>query len=564
MNSHDLNIDTIKDAVRGIEEYLWISVKHRHAVGINRVLFTLIEVYRSLSSGLTTNLYLKDKDEFNLRLQGMKLMIGCYGRLGGILIDEKVEEGFHTYIEFITDVIGQLNFELPESEQDVSKALLIWNELQEIEKQLTESKLKTLFQVCAKAIDKKIYSLVYSFVKEMTSEHPRVININKKQLFRILEEDRLERFWIDTISVTGINSMNVFGLLGRPINAISRCYLILRSYSIFKCVAMDTLMSFPIPEDKNKKRDLYYLIDSLKMNKSFLDEAYNDLLLDKSAWEELFKGKFAVYLEKTWLLINERFSDLDQKQKEIETSLPLDEEKVRGFKQTLTDSFQKFRCGNSWIDYQFQKFLKDMEIRKSYKRAAGKMPIPRDMFVYGLNIIGDLVARDFGNKLAQDEISIIMNFVRGIAEKKDVESILSQESLLGAMVETLFGSQFLAIIASSENRIGISKWPVFRGQILNSETNFPLTFKGTEYSCRFFFYYPAIASNEIIVMPLSALKVESEEVPLVEINERFRFSDYEGDTSEKVEFIMDLIMKSIVLKEDLKAVVITFSTSPKR
>jgi len=559
MSSHNLNTDIIKDAIRGIEEYLSIAIKHRHGIGINSVLFILVELYRVLSSGLSTNLYVKDKGRFSSGVEELKWVIACYGRLGGLLIDKRVEEGFSTYIEFITDVVGKLNFEYPQSDQEeLEKGLLIWSELQEIENDLTGRKLKTLFQVCAKAIDKKIYSLVYSFAKEMTSEHPRVINLNKQQLFRILEEDKLERFWVDTIS--SIKEVNVFGLLERPINSISKCYLILRSYSIFKGVKPDNLMTFPIPKDKDKKRDLYYLIDSLKLNKSFLDEAYNDLLSEKSSWEELFKGKFVDFLEKTMSIINERYGSFQQKQKEIEASLPLDEEKISGFRQILTDSFLKFRNRNSWIDYIFQSYPQNIEDRKSYERLARRSLMPRDMFVYGLNVIGNLIAGDLGNQLAQIEISGIIDRIRHIAEKKVVENIPSQESLLETVANMSFKSESLAVIASSENRIAISKWPIFRGRVLNSTTDFSLAFNGTNYSCRFFFYHPAINNNEFIVLPLGALKVESEEVPLIEINQIFRFSDYKGDTSEKVEFIMELIMKSVVLKNGYKAIVITFGT----
>jgi hypothetical protein len=494
----------------------------------------------------------------------MRLVIACYGRLGRLLIDERAEEGFHTYIQFTTDVIGGVNFSYPELDQDYSKeALQIWNELQEIDRGLSESKLKTLFLVAAKAIDKRIYSLVYSFVKEMATEHPRVININKKQLFRILQGDMLERFWIDSSSTTGTGVSNIFGLLDFPINAISKCYLILRSYSIFKGVEPGKVMTFTIPKDNDKKRDLYYLIESFKLNKPFLDDAYADLVSDKSSWEELYKGKFMAFLQETWSLINERVGGFEQIQNEIKASLPLDEEKVRGFREALTDSFLDFRKHNSWIDYVFESFPQDMENRKSYERVARLSLVPRDMFIYGLNVMGNFVAGDLGRELAQLEINGIIGVVGGLAERRRSEDPFSQEGLIEALALTPLGSQDLAILMNGKDRMEVSHWPFFRGTLLGSQPEFRLNYGGIEYLYRLFFYHQAIAPNEVIVLPLNALEVVSENFPLVAISEKIRFSAYKEDNFEKVEFIMELIVKSVVLKDEYKAVMITFGTTPK-
>jgi len=551
MNNQNINIDTIKNTVDCIVEYLFISIKHRHSLSINRVLFTIVEIYRMLSSGLTTKLYLKDKDLFESRVKGMKIIISGYGRLGRLLIDNKIEDGFLTYLEFITDTIGNINFEYPESES-------AWDELQEINNKLIDDKLNTLFLVCAKAINKEIYSFVFLILKEMTSEDPNFIDINKKQLFRLLEDERLERFWKNGVSFQGAGEMNVFGLLERPINAISKCYLILRSYSLYKGIDLSKLMTFPIPKDKEKKRTLYYLIDSFKLHKHFLDDAYKDLLSEKSSWEELFKGNFIKSLDDTWSIINKCTENFDQKQKEIKISMPLDDEKIKTFRQILLDSFFKVRQKNTWIDYSFQEFSYELEDRKLYERVARRSLMSRDIFAYGLNVIGNILAQDLGNALSNSEINGIINRVREVTLKKSFESELTQDCLTNAMEETPLGSQSIAIIASNQNRIRISNWPIFRGKYLNSDTDFSLFSKGKEYISKFFFYNSTIENNEIILIPLKSLKVETEDIPLVEINEMFKFSDYKADASDQVEFIMELIIKSIELKKDYKALSITF------
>lgn len=550
-------IDTIRNVLDRIEKYLWIAIKHKNRVGINRILFSFIEIYRPFSLTLNTELYIRNKMKFNLSVTVMKLIINRYGRLGGILIDERAEDGFQQFIQFANDLPGETMFVYPSLEDD-SEAISVWDELQKVNDTLTDAKFRTLFLVCAKAMDKKSYSFIYELVRSMESGHPRVHDISKEKLFGMLDGSKLERFWVNSISIRDSAAQDVFGLLKRPVNPISKSYLLLRSYSLFKGVEPDKLMTFPVPLGKDEKVELYHLLDSYRLNKSFLEEAYADLITERPVWEELFRGGFHEWLEKTHNLINDRVAGFEEKQHEIKFSLPLDEEKIQAFKDRLKSAFLEYRKKNDWVQYEFQEFPEDLELRKRWKRVGLRSLLPRDLFTYGLNAYGDILAGQVGGQLGEADIRGVITYLGGVAERVDTQDPLSQQLLLDAIRQGRFAGSDLVVLIEGVHRSNILNWPVFYGNIPNEKSGIDITVDERVFRVQFCYYHGVIGKETILVLPPDVVKVQTEKYPHIEINDRFKFSDYKDDVSGKAEFIADVVVASIALQEESKALVISF------
>lgn len=534
-------------------KYLWISIKHKNSIGINRPIFSIREIYRFFSGILSTSLYLDNKVKFDTIVKILELIIKYYGLIGRDLITTNTAEGYLEYIRFSSDFLGSKHFDYPAydiqttTEIEIERYNSVWNELQEISENLQYEKFKRLFLFCCKALHEGNYHIIYSLVKEMDTGHPRVSDLSKDELLNILKNSRLELFWIGSMSLSDTSISDIFDWSEHPASPITKCYLILRSYSIFKEVPLDSIMTFSIPQSNDRKVILHNKIDFFIRNKDFLSEAYKELLNEKLKWDELFKGKFIPILEETMKLINKRIAEFPPILAKIKLQLPLDVAKISSFKEQITKSFADYRAALNWVNFNFVEYPQDIEKRVDFDRKGLRSLLPRDMFLYGMFAINTIAAGQIAKNLIDSESEDILNSIKKVSTAYKLENNFSQKNLFNVICNNKFTGDELVVLLNISHLRNVIKWPIIQenAKAYRDEQKISVTLDEKDTTIKFV-YLNILRKDEIFVLPLRIISIETERTPLLEINEQFKFNDYTGDTSDKVEFIIELITNPVI------------------
>jgi len=113
------------------------------------------------------------------------------------------------------------------------------------------------------------------------------------------------------------------------------------------------------------------------------------------------------------------------------------------------------------------------------------------------------------------------------------------------------------VLVEGAHRRSILNWPIFH-DIPREKSGAVVTVGKRVFTIRIFYYHGVMEKEQLLILPPDVVKVQTEKYPHIEINEKFKFSDYRDDVSDKIEFIADVVVASITLQEENKALVVSF------
>lgn len=509
----------IERSLKKCRKYLGIALKSKSRSGIYCSISALRSLYRN-------NLLNKESQFSNNKLEevlwGLKLIIRYYGRLGGDIVDAGYEDDFDNYMEFPVDLLGQRLPYDDRVDEMINRSDKL--EYEENKDKLKYEKYKRLFLVCCKAYHKGLHSFIYKLIERMEQDHPGSSTINKDAL-RDNIFNNLESFWGESISISDKAVEDVFGFAEHSASHITKCYLVLRTYSRYKGITNVEPFSSIIPVSDKEKIRLADKLESLVRNQNIIHDAYEDLKREEKLWNELFKGKFVETLDETMKVINRNFDDMPLRAEKLKAAIPLDTEKMELFKTSVLNAFNGMRKKMSWLNYSYA----DSPV-KPYQ---GHFSCPRDLFIRIADFYLESLAHDFAKEFADKEEGIVIEYLR-----QNTESVNLDKPDKEIICDTIIKHDLL----SQEVTLLVHQRPKFESLYDKERDSFYVEFGDDKSRKLYIIYSLYVKPNEAFVFSTSTITVKTAKSPLTTFNE----------IDGKVEFCVDFGVPEIVLLPDNK------------